>query len=78
MITVKFHCSGCNAVADGKEPLRNTFVSICGRAYGLGSYHEDRASEVAPDGWIAFDPYTQVTYCPDCWADIESQMNKRS
>mgnify|MGYP007100082236 CR=1 FL=1 len=25
-----------------------------------------------PDGWVAFDPYTNVTYCPTCWADIET------
>ena len=26
--------------------------------------------QAAPDGWIAFDPWTGCCYCPDCWCDI--------
>jgi hypothetical protein len=26
----------------------------------------------APEGWVVFDPYTHLTYCPACWASIES------
>jgi len=28
-----------------------------------------------PSGWVLFDPYTNVTYCPSCWADIEAPDN---
>ena len=77
MITVTFHCSGCSATAPGKRPLERHFTSISGRAYGLGSYQDDRPADVAPDGWIAHDPYTQVTYCPDCWAEITGTLKEK-
>lgn len=25
---------------------------------------------VTPEGWVMFDPWTQATYCPPCWAAI--------
>ena len=30
----------------------------------------DTIQGVAPEGWVAFDPYTHCTYCPKCWAGI--------
>ena len=74
MITVTFSCCGCDAVAKGTEGLRRQFLSITGRDYGFGSYRYDTAEDVTPEGWIAFDPYTGCTYCPDCWASIKDQI----
>ena len=68
MIKVIFECGGCDATAEGR--LWRKFRSFSGRSYGFGTYHTTTPQEAAPEGWIAFDPYTQVTYCPDCWADI--------
>lgn len=75
-VTVKFSCGGCDATAAGTRPLRNVFTSFSGRSYGFGTYREDLASEVAPEGWTAFDPYTQCCYCPACMASIEANVER--
>lgn len=56
MITVKFACSGCEAEAEGLTHLKQ----------------RGTVEDVAPDGWIAFDPYTGCCYCPTCWKGIEA------
>ena len=72
MIEVKFSCSGCDAEAWGTAPLTESFVSITGRSYGFGSYRPDNTvRDVTPDGWVAYDPYTNVCYCQECWKQIE-------
>ena len=71
MIEVIFKCGGCDAKARGH--LRREFRSFNGKGWGWGRYHETTAQEVAPEGWVAFDPYTLCTYCPECWASIESR-----
>lgn len=72
-MTIKtiFECGGCLKKEDGKSP-QSRFLSLTGKGYGLGSYVEDKISDLAPEGWIAFDPYTQCTYCPECWDEIEA------
>lgn len=73
-VLVVFECSGCGEKADGIKPLRKEFVSVSGRSYGLGSARWSvGVDDVVPDGWIAFDPYTHITYCPTCWASIENK-----
>lgn len=69
MIEVTYRCGGCDAKATGQ--LTRRFASFSGRTYGIGTYRETTAQEAAPEGWIAFDPYTQCTYCPTCWQGIE-------
>ena len=69
-ITVKYECGGCFKSEEWKRPQRR-FISINGKGYGFGSYKTDDLESVAPDGWVAFDPYTGCTYCPECWASIE-------
>ena len=72
MIRVLFSCGGCDAEAVGTSPLRRKFVSITGRSHGIGSYQPANTIEdVTPEGWIAYDPYTQWTYCPKCWTEIK-------
>lgn len=68
MITVTYYCSGCPATATAE--IRRHFLSFSGKDYGLGVYKVDNVESVAPEGWVPFDPYTSVTYCPNCWADI--------
>ena len=70
MIKILFECGGCDAKAEGW--LKREFVSISGRSWGFGSYRETKAQEAAPEGWVAFDPYTGCTYCPECWESIEN------
>lgn len=70
-VSVTFECGGCFRKEPGTGFVRNNFRSFSGRSHGFGVYKEMSVTEVAPDGWVVFDPYTQCTYCPDCWASIE-------
>ncbi len=72
-VTVHFSCDGCEAAAVGTRCLTRRFESINGKGYGFGRYATDAPQDVAPAGWIAFDPYTGCCYCPKCWAEIESK-----
>ena len=55
-VCVRFKCSGCTEEADGTDWLHRN--------------NNYQASLVAPDGWVAFDPWTKCCYCPECWAEI--------
>lgn len=70
-VTVKFSCSGCDATADGVGPIERRWVST----YGGKIHHTEQTpiGDLAPEGWVPFDPYTLVTYCPTCWASIEAE-----
>lgn len=69
MIRVTFECDGCDARASAT--LSRHFESFSGKGWGFGSYRHDTPQDVAPAGWITFDPYTSCTYCPSCWSGIE-------
>jgi len=72
-VTVHYQCGGCDAKAEGTEPLRMEFRSFSGRDYGFGSaIPANSADSVAPKGWVPFDPYTYCCYCPKCWAEIDA------
>lgn len=72
-VKVVFECSGCQAKAEGTAPLRKRFMSFSGNDYGIGTVRfVNTVEELAPLGWIAFDPYTMATYCPACWSIIEA------
>lgn len=76
MIEVIFECGGCFKKASAR--MKRKFISITGKSWGFGSAHTDTIEEITPDGWIAFDPYTYCTYCPECWASIESPKREAS
>ena len=70
-ITVQFECGGCFKSVPGTTFLSTEFRSVSGRAHGFGGQVMKRGiAEVTPEGWIAFDPYTACTYCPECWKSI--------
>lgn len=71
-VTVKFKCSGCFIETEGTHFLKRQFRSFNETPWGVGTYHYDSPQDVAPEGWIAFDPYTGCCYCPKCWAEIEA------
>ncbi len=71
-VTVNFKCSGCFTETKGTTFLRRRFISTDGKAHGVGRYVIDTPQDVAPEGWIAFDPYTGCCYCPDCWKEFEN------
>lgn len=73
-VELRFKCSGCSAEIDGTAPMRKEFVSVSGRAYGIGSARWiEPPDALAPPGWVAADPYTYCTYCPKCWAEINRE-----
>lgn len=63
-VTFKFECSGCfkSVEVDGGR-LHSNF-------HGISGGNSADAEKVCPEGWMAFDPYTRCTYCPDCVAAI--------
>ena len=76
-VNVLFQCGGCFKEAKSTTWLKRKFVYLNGRPRsimegGFGHYEYDKPQDVAPEGWIAFDPYTGCCYCPACWAEIES------
>ena len=78
-VTLTYSCGGCDkreAVDAGS--ITRDFVSISGRGYGFGKYVTSGVNpeKHAPDGWVAFDPYTQITYCEDCWESIIADSTK--
>jgi hypothetical protein len=73
-LTLHFDCSGCDAKETVKSEVTKVFRSFSGRSHGLGTHYlqwPENVDALAPEGWVAFDPYTLVTYCPECWAEIE-------
>ena len=75
-VEVVYQCDGCDATT--QATLRSRFVSFSGRDSGFGSVVEDKASGVAPEDWVAFDPYTFCTYCPACWLGITAEAEHAS
>jgi hypothetical protein len=72
-VYVEFRCGGCDAKAPGTKWLLWSFVSVSGRPDGFGSWRMTRGpDDVAPEGWVAHDPYTGATYCAECWGEIIS------
>lgn len=69
MITLTFHCGGCDATAPGTRHLTRHFRSLNGQGWGFGTYEYEDARAVCPEGWIAYD-LIGATYCPKCTAEI--------
>jgi hypothetical protein len=70
-VEVIFRCDGCHKEEIGTAPLRREFRSLSGRSWGIGgSVKVNPVENVTPEGWVAYDPYTYCTYCPECWKSI--------
>ncbi len=74
-IKVTYDCCGCEASATVILPGA-FFLSITGRSYGLGTVQYPRVRDHVPEGWMDYDPYTYLTYCPDCVASIWPEEEK--
>lgn len=61
-------CGGCDTTAT-VGPLRRRAESVFGGS--LCAVVTDEPEDLAPEGWVMFDPYTYCTYCSTCWAEIE-------
>ncbi len=78
LVTLQFSCGGCFKEVDvkAKSRVRQEFRGISGRPWGFGSYIitptiEKLVEDSTPEGWVVFD-LIGCTYCPECWADIDS------
>lgn len=72
-ISVMFECNGCFKREAGTDRIRKTFRSFSGRSWGFGpagGVYLKTIEDVAPEGWVAYDPYTYCTYCPECWDKV--------
>jgi len=72
-VVVTYSCGGCSATATAPEQvIRSEFRSLSGQSHGIGRQRQEppRIASLAPEGWVAFDPWTACTYCKDCWAAI--------
>lgn len=73
-VTILLTCGGCGRETRGTDMIRRRFVSFSGKSHGFGRYVTDPIERVVPEGWHAFDPYTQVSYCPECWDSIVHEI----
>lgn len=77
-VEVSYHCNGCEAVETVRglcrhwEVIRSAAVTVGGVAYDRCRVDTPTIESAAPEGWMPFDPYTGMTYCPACWASIEA------
>ena len=67
-------CGGCDETAS-VGPLRRRFNGSQGD-HGWGFWKTDLPESLTPEGWVMFDPWTQQTYCPACWAGIVNHDEK--
>lgn len=54
-VTVKFSCGGCDATAEGTTFLRRKLEQV---SVLMARRLPVDVQAVAPEGWVAFDPYT--------------------
>lgn len=77
-VDVTYRCNGCEAEATvtgiraRRRVISERAVVLNGIAYDKTIVETPTIETAAPDGWMVFDPYTQMTYCPACWEQIES------
>jgi hypothetical protein len=67
-VMLRLTCGGCPATVE-VGPLHKRFHGTHGD-WGFGTGVVDPVEDLAPEGWVMFDPYTYCTYCPACWQSI--------
>lgn len=74
MIEIKFTCDGCFAETKATVPHPRTegvFRDLQPGESGFVKTTHPTIRDCAPDGWIVFDPFTRLVYCPACWSLID-------
>ncbi len=72
--TITYGCGGCHEEFT-TEPISiraRTESAFGGPIVKVIVKPKLDAEEHAPEGWVVYDPYTLVTYCPTCWDDVEN------
>ncbi len=72
-VEITYHCSGCEA----KTTVTNVEAECVVLAANIFTsegvvYKRPSIASVAPKGWMVYDPYTLLTYCPECWSAIKN------
>jgi len=74
MITasLKFDCCGCSKSVTIENIYMQARIESAfgGQLLSVTIKPKLDPEDYTPDGWVAFDPYTKVTYCTDCWNHI--------
>lgn len=68
-VTITYSCGGWRAarwIATAPQICEGGFVTK--RAPSI--------PDLAPEGWMVYDPYTGCTYCPTCWDSIENDLDE--
>lgn len=68
-VEITYRCGGCDATAESGR-VKAEHVPIFGGGSGWCKRVVPTIEQAAPEGWVAFDPYTLCCYCPECWASI--------
>lgn len=77
-VTITYACNGCFAtetvsgIVQRHEVIVPSAITVGGVDYDRCLVRTPTIKNSAPEGWVAFDPYTGVCYCPKCWAEIEA------
>jgi hypothetical protein len=77
-VDLTYRCNGCDAEATvravraQRHVLAERVFVVDGVAWDRTTVKTPTIESVAPEGWMVFDPYTQMTYCANCWESIES------
>lgn len=83
-LRLEFGCDGCDATAKATGLLTNDrnwtpagYMGGVEMAKVTDEGLRSAVERITPEGWVAFDPYTCCTYCPECWAGIEGDIATR-
>ena len=68
-VEITYNCNGCDATASSGR-VKAEHVPIFGGNSGWCKREVPTIEQSAPEGWVAFDPYTLCCYCPKCCAEI--------
>ena len=68
-VSIVLNCDGCEASTQGGSMYRHLGPRV-GHSLYLRPTLEAAFEAAVPDGWVAYDPWTYCTYCPDCWESI--------
>jgi hypothetical protein len=78
-VSITYDCGGCDKVETIDAGIvKRSFRSFSGRDHGFGTWMTQGPdyAAFAPEGWMAFDPYTQCCYCPACVALIFGETDE--
>lgn len=72
-VMLTLSCNGACGAEVEVGPLRRRHESLFGGP--LCVVVTDELESLTPEGWVMFDPYTFMTYCPSCWAGITAEID---